>query len=98
MVLFAESMKELQGLQDKFQIYCSQLKLKVNPEKSKVVNFGDKSRHRSPISFNDQPLEVVNCFKYLRVVLPKSRSFYPAKKHIVDQARKALFGLEKIEI
>ena len=75
------------------EIYCSQWKLKVNSEKSKVVIFGDKSRHRSPISFNDQPLEVVDCFKYLGVVLPKSRRFYQSKKHIVDQARKALFGL-----
>ena len=33
MVLFAESMEELQDLQDKFQIHCSQWKLKVNPEK-----------------------------------------------------------------
>ena len=65
----------------------------MNSEKSKVVIFGDKSRHQSPISFNDQPLEVVDCFKYLGVVLPKSRSFYQTKKHIVDQARKALFGL-----
>ena len=66
---------------------------------SKAVIFGDKSSYRSPISFNDQPLEVVDCFKYLGVVLPKSRSFYQSKNHIVDQARKALFGLyKKIEI
>ena len=45
MVLFAESMEELQDLLDKFQIYCSQWKLKVNSEKSKVVIFGDNSRH-----------------------------------------------------
>ena len=93
MVLFAESMEELQDLLDKFQTYYSQWKLKVNSEKTKVLILGDKSRHRSPISFNDQPLEVVDCFKYLGVVLPKSRSFYQSKKHIVDQARKALFGL-----
>ena len=40
---------------------------------------GDKSRYRSPISSNDQPLEVVNCFKYIGVVLSKSRSFYQTK-------------------
>ena len=37
MVLLDGSMEELQHLLDKFQIYCSQWKLKVNPEKSKVV-------------------------------------------------------------
>ena len=57
MVLFAdESMEELQDLLDKLQIYCSQWKLKVRSEKSTVVIFGDMSRHRSPTSFNDQPL------------------------------------------
>ena len=39
MVLFAKSMEELQDLLDKFQIYCSQWKLKVYSEKSKVVVF-----------------------------------------------------------
>ena len=58
-----------------------------------MVIFGDKSKHPSLITFNDQPLEVVDCFKYLGVVLPKSRSFYQTKKHVVEQARKALFGL-----
>ena len=37
LVLLDESMEELQYLLDKFQIYCSQWKLKVNSEKSKVV-------------------------------------------------------------
>ena len=37
MVLLAESMEELQDLLDKFQIYCSQWKLKMNSEKLKVV-------------------------------------------------------------
>ena len=55
LVLLDESMEELQYLLDKFQIYCSQWKLKVNSEKSKVVFFGDKSIHRSPIEFNAQP-------------------------------------------
>ena len=80
---------------DKFHIYCSNLKWKiiVNPEKSNVVIFGDKSKHPSLIKFIDQPLEVVDCFKFLGVVLPKSRRFYQTKKHVVGQARKALFGL-----
>ena len=93
MVLFAESIEELQDLLGKFHIYCSQWKLKINHEKTKVVIFRDKSKHLSLITFNDQPLEVVDCFKYLGMVLPKSRSFYQTKKHVVEQARKALFGL-----
>ena len=85
----AESIEELADLLDKFHIYCSQWKLEVNHENTKVVIFGDKSKHPSLIKFNYQPREVVGCF----VVLPKSRSFYQTKKHVVEQAQKALFGL-----
>ena len=97
--IFAESMEELQDLLDKFQIYCSQWKLKVNSEKLKVVIFGDKSRHRSPISFNDQPLEVVDCLNYLGVVLPKSRSFYQSKNiSWTRQGKHCFVYIEKLEI
>ena len=61
MVLFAESMEELQDLLEKIQIIVH----KVNPENSKVVIFGNKSRHRSPITFNDRSIAVVDCFKYM---------------------------------
>ena len=66
--MFDERVFDEKSCTDKFQIYCSEWKLKVNSEKPNVVIFGDKSRHRSPISFNDQPLEVVDCFEYLGVV------------------------------
>ena len=75
MVLLAENIEDLQDLLDKFHIYCSQWKLKVNHEKSKVVIFGDKSRHSSLISFNDQPLEVVDCLEYLGFFFTKIKKF-----------------------
>ena len=37
-----------------------------------IVIFGDRSRHHDNISFNGQPIEIVDCFKYLGVILPKS--------------------------
>ena len=48
MVVFAESIEELRYLLDKFHIYCSQWKLKVKHEKSKVVSFGDKCKPPKP--------------------------------------------------
>ena len=98
MVLFAESMEDLQDLLDNFQIYCSQWKLKVNSEKWKVVIFGDKSRHRNPISYKDQPL-VVDCFKYLGVALQKSRSFYQSKNiSWTRQGKHCLVYIEYLEV
>ena len=70
MVLFAESIKELQDLLDKFHIYCSQWKFKVNPDKTKVQCsiFCDKYSHLNHFSFTDQPLHLVDWFTYLGVV------------------------------
>ena len=79
------SIKELHDLR-KLHIYCSQWTLKVNPENLKSGNFGDKSRDRGLIIFNNLQLEETDCFKYLRVVLSKSRTFQQTKtEHIVDQ-------------
>ena len=43
-VLFTESEEELQQLLNEFQSYCVRWKLNVNPEKSKIVMFGHRSR------------------------------------------------------
>ena len=95
-MLFAESIEELQDLLDKFLIYCSQWKLKVNHEKTKVVIFGDKSKHPSLIKFNDQPLEVVDCFKYLGVILPKQEVFIKPKGLLLSrQGKHCLVYIEK---
>ena len=78
-------MKELHDLR-KMHIYCSQWTLKLNPANLKSGNFGDKSRHRGLIIFNNLQLEEPDYFKYLRAVLSKSRSFQQIKsEHIMNQ-------------
>lgn len=92
-ILFAESEEELQELLNEFHDYCTLWKLNVNIDKSKIVIFGDRTRLHKNIMINDTPLEIVDSYKYLGVLMPKSRSFHQTKKHAIEQARKALFGL-----
>ena len=95
MVLFAESIEELQDLLDKFHIYGSQWKLKVNHEKPKVVIFGDTPKQTSLIKFN-QPLEVVDCLKYLGVVLQNQEVFINQKNMLLSrQGKHCLVYIEK---
>lgn len=94
-ILFAENENVLQELLNEFNNYCKLWKLDVNTEKSKIVIFGDRSKNHTNITFDDKPIEILDSFKYLGVLLPKSRSFHQTKKHIAEQARKALFGLYK---
>ena len=67
----------------------------ANTDKSKIVIFGDRTRNHPDIIFDDKPLEVLDSFKYLGVLLPKSRNFHQTKNHVAEQSRKALFGLYK---
>ena len=95
-VLFAHNEHDLMSLLQTFNEYCFLWKLDINYDKTKVLVFGDKFGRNRNISVNNQPLEVVDTFKYLGVLFSKNRNFTAAKKHICEQARKALFSLFRI--
>ena len=92
-VLFAKNEHEFISLMDTFVNYCKTWKLDINVDKTKVLVFGDRpGRHRN-IIIQNHTFEVVDTFKYLGVLFSKNRRFVKAKKHVVEQARKALFSL-----
>ena len=95
-VLFAESEDEMQLLLNDFSKYCKDWKLNINVDKTKFLIFGDRRRRRNEnITLNGSKLEKVDAYKYLGIMFSKSRSFNMTKKHVVEQARKALFSLYK---
>ena len=95
-VLFAESEDEMQLLLNDFSKYCKDWKLNINVDKTKFLIFGDRRRRRNEnITLNGSKLENVDAYKYLGIMFSKSRSFNMTKKHVVEQARKALFSLYK---
>ena len=80
-----------------FEEYCKTWKLKVNILKTKmIVEFG---RGRTPKNlrfiFEHNEIEITDVYKYLSIYLGRSGSFVVAKKHISEQANKALFSLLK---
>ena len=93
-VIFAESPEELQNSLHVFSDYCNQWKLTVNVSKTKVLIIS-RGRPNSNINFyfNNCKLEIVNEYKYLGIFISRSGTFNNAKKHIAEQANKALFSL-----
>ena len=94
-VILANSPNELQTAVDLYSTYCKLWKLEFNSNKTKVMVF---SRGRAPnhhFLINDTQLEVVTEYKYLGVLFNRSGSFLAAKKHIANQASRAMFGLLK---
>ena len=94
-VLFAESEDEMQLLLNDFSKYCKDWKLNINVDNFFLI-FGDRRLRRNKnITLNGSKLENVDAYKYLGIMFSKSRSFNMTKKHVVEQARKALFSLYK---
>ena len=74
-----------------FEEYCKTWKLSVNISKTKIVVFGRGSTSKNlKFTFEQNEIEIANVYKYLGVYLGRSGSFVAAKKHIAEQANKAL--------
>ena len=43
--------------------------------------------------FHDKVLESVKEYKYLGIIFSRSKSFCKAKKHLFEQAQKAMYGV-----
>ena len=95
-VLFSDNSEDMQNALNVFEEYCKKWKLSVNISKTKIVVFG---RGRMPknlkFTFEQKVIEIADVYKYLGVYLGRSGSFVAAKKHIAEQANKALFSLLK---
>lgn len=93
-VLMSETPEGLQKTLTAFENYCNNWKLKVNTSKTKVVVFS-KRRFRSNFIFKiyGQPIEVQDSYSYLGVTFNYNGNFNTARKKLLDQAQKSLYGL-----
>ena len=93
-MIFSESANELQNALNVFQEYCKAWKLTVNITKTKILIIS-KGRPNLNLHFhyNNFEIEVVAEYKYLGIYLSRSGNYRTAKRHIAEQAEKALFSL-----
>ena len=86
-------MNNEEGLQDGLQAlhaYCIKNRLTVNTAKSKVMYFSKKVIKSPPtMTYNDEPLEYVQSFKYLGLNFNSKCSFVESLDKLCSQARKA---------
>ena len=94
-VIMAESAEELQNALNEFQMYCFEWKLTVNVDKTKILIFSKGPMLKTKFYYNNQVIESVRDFKYLGVVFSRSGSFCKTKKHLYEQAQKAMYGIIK---
>ena len=78
-----------------FDTYCKNWKLTVNASKTKIIAFGNIRGRVPEFKISGHTLEVVDEYKYLGIYLSQTWLFVAAKRHISEQANKALYALLK---
>ena len=78
-----------------FYEYSKAWKLDINFDKTKIMIFGTRNDEKYNFKLGENKISICKEFKYLGVIFSKNRSFYKARKHNVDQAKKAMHLLYK---
>ena len=93
-IILAESDVELQNALFVFENYCTNWKLSVNVDKTKVIVFSKrKIRRNAKFLLYGSELEIVDSYPYLGLLFNFNGKFTVSKKRLSEQAQKALFAL-----
>ena len=94
-VIFGTDEHTFQENLNAFNDYCNLWKLNVNFNKTKVMIFGLRNTDNFQFYIGHNAISICDEYKYLGVIFTKTRSFYKAIKHNVEQAKKSLHLLYK---
>lgn len=90
-VLLSESPDDLQIILNSLQDYTTKCRLTVNVQKTKIIVFrnGRTIRNNEKWYYNNEPIEVVNEFNYLGLMLNYNGKCFKTQKHISEQGKKS---------
>ena len=96
-VIFSDSADGLQYALNTFSEYCDKWRLTVNIAKTKIIIFNCRGRPKQTTKFTlrGSEIEITNEYKYLGIYFNQSGAFASAKKHVAEQANKAVDLFEK---
>ena len=89
-IIFSNDKENFQKALDNFHEYCTMWNLKVNLTKTNVVIFNSRTNKNMTFTLGGQNIAINDTYKYLGIIFSKSGSFLNARKHIVEQANKAM--------
>ena len=96
LVIFAETVIELQRMINRLWKYFAIWHLTINLFKTKVIVFrnGGPLRQYDSWKFGDKVLDVVTYYKYLGVLFSSRNSLFMSQKTLANQATKTLFAVK----
>ena len=92
-MIFSNYKENFQKALDSFFDYCELWKLNVNYSKTNVVIFNSRNNRNFTFNIGGNDILVTDKYKYLGVIFSKSGSFLNMRKHIIEQANKAMYLL-----
>lgn len=93
-VILSDNEEDFQNSLHSFANYCKEWKLEINETKTKIIIFGARKTNTFSFKLENHTLEIVDSYKYLGTFFSQSRSFLKARKHIAEQAKKAMHLLQ----
>ena len=92
LVVFSDDPAKLQALLDHISNWCQKWWLKINVNKTKVIQFRMKGRPIQDVTFNldDQSLELVKSYKYLGVIMDEHLEYDQCIITMCNAAKRAL--------
>lgn len=95
LILLSLDPKTAQLQLNKLAEFCTEWGIEINESKTKSVIFG-KSPNRIPIlKLNGNPLEIVDSYCYLGIIIHKTGSMKEAKVSLRNKAMRSFFGLKR---
>ena len=92
-IIVSDSPVDFQNSLNLFNDYCNEWKLKVNMSKTKVIIFGARNTSNFLFKLGEENIEITDRYHYLGVTFSSNGSFLNARKHVVQQATKAMYLL-----
>ena len=98
MILISDTRFHLQQMLSKLNEYSNRWRLNVNIDKTKITVFrnGGYLKKNASWKYDNRPLEIVSCYKYLGVHITSSGIWTECQKCKADQANKVLVSLKTI--
>ena len=95
-IILAETASDMQNTLDMFELYCTQWKLSVNTDKTKIMIFSkrkSKRNHLHVFKLYGSDIEIVDFYPYLGLLFNCNGRFTNARIKLIEQAEKALYAL-----
>jgi hypothetical protein len=89
-IIVSDNPVDFQNSLNIFYRYCNDWHLKVNINKTKVVVFGARQTQNYNFMLGDETIVSTDQYHYLGVTFANNGSFLRARKHVVEQATKAM--------